>query len=222
MNEHRFLECIVNSIENSRNTNDVYSVVLFGSYVRGDYVKELSDLDILTVIKDRDIVPSLKEIIEKCKEKSNFRNIDWAWCTFDEIKEPMHGYPFKFLTIYLDDFRENHRVIYGKEIVDDLPSKIEGDLVSQRIERLKNLAKNSKGKMLSIVAGEVVRLLAIISGAKGIGKKDVMDSLKNIDDENIRNLAYFVWNSYLHGNILEDKKAKRIIDELMRYIENFL
>ena len=218
MNESKFIGCIVKSIEN---TKDVYSVVLFGSYVRGDYVEGLSDLDILTVIRDINIVSSLKEIIEKCKEKSNFKNIDWAWCTVDEIRNPMEGYPFKFLTIYLDDFRKNHRVIYGKEIIHEIPSKIEGDLISQRINRLKALAKNSKGKMLSIVAGEVVRLLAIISGANGISKKDTMDALKNVEDEHIRHLAYFVWNSYLQGDVLEDKKASKIIDELIRYIENF-
>ncbi|WP_324735837.1 nucleotidyltransferase domain-containing protein [Thermococcus sp. SY098] len=211
-----FLECIKKRIiQDDELKNGLYSLIIYGSFVRGDFLENVSDLDFFAVIiKDESIIPKLKQVLEDCIKEVNAVEVDLAWEYLENIGDPLRkGVPFKFLTIYQEDFLENHIVVYGKDIADVLPKYKFEDLLDWRIERILKLIKRSKGntKLMHILAGETARLLALINGAKSLRKNDIMNILEKIQDEE----AIEIYRAYLDG-----RKLKFDENFLVRFIES--
>lgn len=193
------INCIRNKIKSrSELLDELYSLILYGSAVRGDFVKEVSDLDFFAVVKSTDeVLPSLKEILEECTKNTGAVEVDLAWEFLENLKDPLNkGVPFKFLTIYQEDFLKNHLVIYGDDITQILPRYRFEELVEWRVKRLLKLSElNARNlKMLHITAGEVTRLLALLNGAKSLKKEDILWALHKLKDED----ALSVYTSYLN------------------------
>jgi len=170
------IKCIKNKIEkNEKLKDELYSLILYGSAVRGDFIKGVSDLDFFAVVKTKDkILPSLREILEKCTKDIDAVEVDVAWEFLKNLDDLFNkGVPFKFLTVYQEDFLKNHVVIYGEDIAKILPKYKFEDLIEWRVKRLLMLSDANRGKlkMLHITAGEVARLLALLNGAKSLKKK---------------------------------------------------
>lgn len=201
-----FIECIQDGIERIEELSEVlYSLILFGSYVRGDFIDGVSDLDFFAVLKGESyetIIPGLRAVVEECAEHIRCREVDLAWERLENLDDPLNkGFPFKFLTFYQEDFIENHVVVYGKDIVGLLPVYDREGLLRWRAERLlTNLERDrDKPEMLRLGAGEVIRLIAIWGGAKSIDKADVMSTLEALGDDE----ALEIFTAYLNGTELE-------------------
>ncbi len=196
----KFLECIKKQIIQD---NRLYSLILYGSFVRGDFIENVSDLDFFAVIiKDESVIPKLRQVLEDCTKEINAVEVDLAWEYLENLSDPLRkGVPFKFLTIYQKDFLENHIVVYGKDISNILPKYKFEDLLGWRIERILKLIKRSKGnpKLMHILAGETARLLALINGAKSLRKCDIINALEKIQDEK----ALEIYKAYLDGRKLK-------------------
>ncbi|MFH0849545.1 MAG: nucleotidyltransferase domain-containing protein [Candidatus Bathyarchaeota archaeon] len=192
-----FKECIRRRISADPELSKIHSLVLFGSYVRGDFVPGLSDLDILMIVRDEPPdMNRLHEIIGGCVEGVEHKLLDLPWERLENLRDPMNmGYSFKFMTIYLRDFLENHEVVYGEEIAHILPRYDTDALIRWRTKRLSKLDELIKNRpeMAPIVAGEVCRLMAMISGAEGISKQVVLNALKAVGDEQ----ATDIYESYV-------------------------
>ena len=219
MREDAFLECLVERVRGDTVLKEaVFSLILFGSYVRGDYMPGVSDLDICAVLRGESAADALRRAVDECVRSTGYDGaVDLAWCTVEEMRNPLAGgYPFKFLTVYLEDFRKHHRVIYGEEIAGLLPEKPPGDTLRWRAKRLRELAEERKGdeRMLSIVAGEAVRLLALLHGATGISKGEVEKALDAVSEESLRALARSVWSAYLSGRTVSPEVALRTVGEI--------
>lgn len=201
-----FIECIQYGIERIDELSEgLHSLILFGSYVRGDFIDGVSDLDFFAVLK-RDsqdtIIPRLRAIIEECTEHIKCQLVDIPWEHLENLDDPLNkGYPFKFLTFYQEDFIENHVVVYGKDIVSLLPRYDWKDLLRWRADRLlTNVERDrDKPKMLRLGAGEVIRLIALMGGAKSINKVDVSSTLEALGDDE----ALEIFTAYLDGRELE-------------------
>lgn len=192
-----FKECIRRRITVDPELSKIHSLLLFGSYVRGDFVPGLSDLDILMIVGDEaPDMDHLREIIGSCVEGVGHKLLDLPWERLENLRDPMNmGYGFKFLTIYLRDFLENHEVVYGDEIAHILPRYDTDTLIKWRTKRLSISGELIKDRpeMAPVVAGEVCRLMAMISGAEGISKQVVLDALKAVGDEQ----ATDIYESYV-------------------------
>ena len=204
-----FIECIRDGIErNDELSEGLYSLILFGSHVRGDFIDDVSDLDFFAVLKGEShdsIIPRLKAIIEEYTEQIRYRQVDLAWEHLDNLDDPMNkGYPFKFLTFYQEDFIENHVVVYGKDIVSLLPRYDWEGLLRWRAERLLTNIKRDRDKpeMLRLGAGEVIKLIALMGGAKSIDKADITSTLEVLGDDE----ALEIFSAYLNGRELEHTK----------------
>ncbi|MFH2110245.1 MAG: nucleotidyltransferase domain-containing protein [Candidatus Bathyarchaeota archaeon] len=219
-----FKECIRRRITVDPELSKIHSLVLFGSYIRGDFVPGLSDLDILVIVGDEapDMV-RLHEIIGGCVEGVGHKLLDLPWERLENLRDPLNmGYGFKFLTIYLHDFLENHEVVYGEEVAHLLPRYDMDALIRWRTERLSKLDELIKDRpdMAPVVAGEVCRLMALISGAEGISKQAVLDALKAVDDKQ----ATDIYESYVK-NRKPDKGHEyyvEFIESRIRKIESNL
>jgi predicted nucleotidyltransferase len=200
-----FTECICDRIKKEEGlASEIHSLILFGSYVRGDFVEGVSDLDFFAVLTGdpEEILPKLTPIVEECTSGIDKVLLDLPWSHLSEIYDPLNkGFPFKFLTIYQDDFLENHVIVHGKGIEDILPRYDRKELFSWRAERLLNSLERFKDKtdMLRISAGEVIRLMTLMNGAKSISKDDIHATLGRIGDEE----ALDIFEAYLDGRNLE-------------------
>jgi len=141
-----FLECIKKRIsQDTRLKNELYSLILYGSFVRGDFPENVSDLGFFAVIvKDESVIPKLKQILEDCTKEINAVEVDLAWKHLENISDPLRkGVPFKFLTIYQEDFLENHIIVYGKDIANILPKYKFEDLLDWKIEQILKLIEDA-------------------------------------------------------------------------------
>jgi predicted nucleotidyltransferase len=206
MSQLGFIDCIREGIERDDVTREeLHSLILFGSWVRGDFVDGVSDLDFFTVLKEGSheaIILRLKTIIEACSEHVRRTELDLPWEYLENLDDPLNkGYPFNFLTFYPDDFLENHVVVYGEGIEHILPRYDWRTLIEWRAERLlKNLERDRRDpKMLRIGAGQVIKLLALINGARSIRKDEVLKTIEALDDPE----ALEIFRAYLEGRELD-------------------
>ena len=199
------LECIRLKIrEDEGLRRDLHSLILFGSYVRGDFVDGVSDIDFLAVFRavSEDQLKRLREILEDCTSGIPRKLVDAPWELLENLDDPLRkGFPYKFLTFYQRDFIENHLVVYGEEISDLLPRYDRDELLKWRAERLLDSVRRFEGdpEMLKLSAGEVARFLAIANGAEGIAKGEVLSALEVLGDKD----ALEIYRAYVEGRELE-------------------
>jgi predicted nucleotidyltransferase len=189
----------------------LYSLILFGSLVRGDFREGVSDIDFFAVVIDDSIIPTLKSILNECCKDLKIVEIDLAWEYFENISDPLKkGYPFKFLTIYLEDFILNHIVVYGKDIVDLIPRYELRVLVPWRCRiMLWHLDRNRDNpKMLHILAGETARFMGWLH-VKSLHKNDILRALSDLGDKD----ALSIYVSYL-----DSRETKHPKDYLVSFI----
>ncbi len=185
----------------------LHSLILYGSFVRGDYLQGTSDVDFFAVLEDgvepEEVLSTLQPVLEECSKPLNPVEVDIAWEWLSNLRDPLNlGYPYKFLTVYQADFRENHTVIVGEDMVGLLPEYEIWEILPKRLEKLlKNLDHDlttGNMKMLHILAGETARLMAFLNGSS-LRKGDVLEKLKELGDEE----AVRVYRSYLDGRKTE-------------------
>lgn len=61
-------------------------------------------------------------MLRECARSVDCREIDLAWEYRTNLGDPYEGVPFKFLTVYREDFRRHHTLVYGNDVLDELPS----------------------------------------------------------------------------------------------------
>jgi len=203
-------------------TQNVISLILFGSYIRGDYIPGLSDLDFLVIIKDFDeeIYLKVKNILMEETRDLNPKLIDLPYELLENLSDPINkGYQFKFLTFYQKDFLKNHKVIYGREIKHLIPRYKQKNLIKWRAEKMLSNAKrfaSENPELLKIQAGEVAKFIAVINGENKISKQNILTSLKKLGDEK----AYKIYYKYVN-NINEMKSNEYYIDFIESRLKNY-
>ena len=179
----------------------LYSLILYGSLARRDYLPGTSDVDFFAVLEDgiepEKALSRIRPVLEECTRSIQPVEVDIAWEWFSNLRDPLNlGYPYKFLTVYQADFRENHLVVLGEDVVRLLPKYRVEDILPGRLEGiLKNLERFSgNSKMLHILAGETARLMAFLNGSS-LRKGDVIRKLEELGDED----AVKIYRAYLDG-----------------------
>ena len=195
-------ECVRRRVAADPELSGIHSLVLFGSYVRGDFVPGLSDLDFFVVVRDEPPdMDRLKEIIEGCAEGIDYKLVDLPWEQLEDLRDPMRlGGGFKFLTIYQRDFIEHHEVVYGEEVAHLIPLYPMDELVRWRTEWLAGSGKliEENPDLAPVVAGEVSRLIAVINDAKDISKQTILETLEKAGDEQ----ALEIYKAYVENRQL--------------------
>ncbi len=195
---NRLSNRIIDSIKrNNYLKRSLYSLILYGSIVRCDYIPRISDIDFFAVITNEKIIPNLKDILEDSCRDMDAYEVDLAWERLENIEDPLvKGYPYKFLTIYQKDFIENHLVIYGREIVHLIPRYNWRNLIKWRCRFLiKHAEKNMENrKMMHIIAGETIRLQTWIKTER-LDKHTVLRTLEEAGDHE----GLSIYKAYLNN-----------------------
>ncbi|WP_232462006.1 nucleotidyltransferase domain-containing protein [Thermococcus siculi] len=196
------IECIR---QNLGRVSGLYSLILYGSLVRGDFIPGTSDVDFFAVLEEGanpdDVIPRIRPILEECSRHLEPVEVDIAWEWLPNLRDPIRlGYPYKFLTVYQRDFRDNHVVVLGEDVIDLLPEYSLEEILPSRLEKLERdlgqLRENRK--MMHILAGETARLMAFLYGSS-LRKSDVLRTLEGLGDEE----AVRIYRSYLEGRRMD-------------------
>jgi len=197
MRAERFADCL----KKLGRGPGLHSLILYGSLLRGDFVPGTSDVDFFAVLEDGTdpeiIIEKIKPVLEECSAFLNPVEVDVAWEWLSNLRDPLNlGYPYKFLTVYQRDFRENHAVLLGEDVVGIIPEYSLDEVLPKRLEDiLSNLERFSGNpKMLHILTGETARLMAFLSGSS-LRKDDVLRTLQQLGDDE----AVMIYTAYLKG-----------------------
>jgi len=179
--------------------NNLMSLIVFGSFVRGDFIENQSDLDIYAVYKkmSKETISQLAGLIEEYI-KIKYRVLDFSCSNLEEISDPLtKGYPFKHLIADQEDFRQHHLVLYGDEITDQMPVYTWNETKYWRAKRLIGNIERFKDRpdLLRISAGQTILFMTREAGATGIGKAETLRAIKQIGDEQ----AIEIFTAYIEG-----------------------
>lgn len=209
-NKSEIYQCIKSKIQtNEALSEKIYSLIAYGSFERDDFIEGLSDLDFFAVVhEDEMVIDKLKRILKKCSRDIDNRMIDLTWEYYENLDDPMNKCvrPWKFLTFYQNDFLENHAVIYGKGIENEIPRYDTKDLIGWRAEKLLQGSKEHKDdvKMLRIISGEVCRLIAKRNGTDSLKKSHIIKNLTGFDKK-----ARKIYEAYLNEE--QDRFEKKYL-----------
>ena len=178
----------------------LYSLVLFGYVVRGDYAPGLSDIDFLAVLRRpaEEQVRELGAILEEATRSLRPKRVDLPWALVDDLRDPVNmPRPFKFLTFYQWDFLD-HVVVYGEQVAPLLPPLDASCLARWRAEAMLGNLDRFRGdpEMMKLQAGEAARFLAVLSGARDISKGEVLRTLGELGDAE----ALAIYGDYVRGS----------------------
>lgn len=218
-----FFGCVRNRIENNEGLkNRIYSLILFGSYVRGDFIDNVSDLDFFIVFNDggEEHIPQLMKILEACTPEIKYKLIDLPSANINDLKNPLEReFPLKFLTFYRDDFLKNHRVVYGRDISDVLPSYDKETLIYSRAKQLSQAPERFKDniELLLLSAGETAKFEAVVSSTRSISKKDITEALEKVGDKE----ALEIYSAYIEGKKI-NLSYEYLSEFIITRVTNFL
>jgi predicted nucleotidyltransferase len=197
----RLVEAVREAIEGDGPLREaLFSLVLFGSLVRGDYVPGLSDVDFLAVLR-RPAEEQMKKLMAILLEATRGmcpKLVDLPWALVDDLRDPLHrGHPFKFLTFYQRDFLEHHVVVYGEEVAPLMPRLDHRGLAGWRAEAMLANLERFRGdpEMMRLQAGEAARFLAVMGGARDISKAEILRALGELGDAE----ALAIYGDYVSG-----------------------
>lgn len=208
----RMDECILGRLRSAdRLRAELHALVRYGSFERGDFVPGLSDLDYFAVVEtDESVVDPLEAILATCAAPLDHRGIDVAWEYRENVGDPDAGVRFKFLTVYQADFRRHHTLVYGADVVAELPSLDRRATLSARLDRLERLAADHDDPAaLRMLAGETARLRALLDGAESLRKETVLSTLAAND----RTEAHRIYRAYV-----EDAADERSAEDLATFV----
>ncbi|MFH1243974.1 MAG: nucleotidyltransferase domain-containing protein [bacterium] len=199
-----------NKLRNTRPFDNVVSIMVDGSLVRGDFLDEASDIDLtITTSKQADEIAGIVELINICQNKllkrvwpSKPLKYDIQWQNIYTVRETGKrginewsisniptGYPR--LWLYAFDGVKFHKVIYGDDVTKLYTHIPPRDFVSLRLERLKRSVteigssesdyEKNYGAITQVKnAWETVRVYCLATGLESINKTDVYGHIKKV------------------------------------------
>jgi predicted nucleotidyltransferase len=184
------------------------SVILYGSAASGDYVAGKSDINFMIVVSDSgiDLLEETFDLIAKWKKRNVATPL---FLTEAYVKTSLDVFPIEYL-----NFQNNHKVVYGKDILCDL--SFERDFLRLQCERevkgklllLREsfLESQGKGKNLQLLIAESLgALTAIFNGLLHLKGKALPHHQRDV----IRDFCQvFDMDSTLFERLLEVKEKK--------------
>jgi hypothetical protein len=167
-------------------------IYILGSYCRGDWLNNCSDLDIHMIYSDnnntrQNDINRIYEIIEKTKGTRTIYShcpggIDYGFNeyfnipkTLDDASKPN---PYPYFSTLMFDLKKNHKTIYGVELNDLLPEtpdfkKTAKDWLLVLIDRAKKIERNDI--RIQFIMYKIILALQLIFGKPSINKYEILE-----------------------------------------------
>jgi predicted nucleotidyltransferase len=112
--------------------DELIAIILYGGLAKKDYAPTTSNVNVLVVLKHVS-VKALDRIVSPMKKATRAIRLAPMVLSEDDLRSSTDVFPIKFL-----DMQEHHRVLWGKDVLSDLP--IAKDHLRLRCEQeIKNL-----------------------------------------------------------------------------------
>jgi predicted nucleotidyltransferase len=174
---------------------NLVSVILYGSAVRGEYVRARSDLNLMLVFKKLDLehITKVRKLMRRKVRKTLPQLVFW---TEKELANAWDVFPLEF-----EDIMENHRCLVGKDPftkrkVDkkhmryQLEFELRSKLLNVRDSWLSLRRDKYALKMFLIKAGNsfdyLIRKAEAVFGKKLAVSSDVFEKIKRVKNKEIR------------------------------------
>lgn len=175
--------------------NNLASVILYGSAVRGEHVAARSDVNLMLVFKKLDLqqITTVRKLTSRKVRKQLPQLVFW---TEEELDNAWDVFPLEF-----EDIKENHQRLvgkdpFGKRKVDKkrLRYQIEFELRSKLLTMRDTWLRSNRDKydleMFLIKAGNsfdyLIRKAAMVLGKRIALSRDILDKIKKVKKKEIR------------------------------------
>ncbi len=238
-------------LKNTRQFDNVVSIMVDGSLIRGDFLDEASDIDLtITTSKPTSEIAKIAEIIDTYQNKLPKRvwphkplKYDIQWQDIETVRETGErdinewsinniptGYPR--LWLYAFDGIKFHKVIYGDDVTKLYTSIFPRDFVPLRLERLKGSVteigsleseyEKNYGAITQVKnAWEILRAYCLATGLESINKTDVYDHIKKVVTDKDLLKTIETLWNFYHG-MYEVKNAKEFRGNLYSFSLNLM
>lgn len=203
--------------------NNLVSVIIFGSAVRGDFVKGKSDINILIVRNKRhsNEILKLHKIYKKLRRKINLAVP--LLLTVNEIRRSTDVFPMEYR-----DIKDFHLVIKGKDIfknlkIEDrflrleLESQIKGKLILLRESFIQSL--NNKKVLRNILLNSIPAITVILRNVFILNRKSVPQEIESLITS-IEKLTKIKFNAF--RKIIELKKDINRRVDIVQIYSNYI
>ena len=175
--------------------NNLASVILYGSAVRGEHVAARSDVNLMLVFKKLDLqqITTVRKLTSRKVRKQLPQLVFW---TEEELRHAWDVFPLEF-----EDIKENHQCLvgkdpFGKQKVDKkrIRYQIEFELRSKLLAMRDTWLRSSREKydleMFLIKAGNsfdyLIRKAALVLGKKISLPRDIVEKIKKLKKKELR------------------------------------
>jgi predicted nucleotidyltransferase len=175
--------------------NNLVSVILYGSAVRGDHVAARSDVNLMLVFKKLDLkqITKVGELMGRKVKRQLPQLVFW---TEEELKHAWDVFPLEF-----EDIRENHQCLVGKDPFDKRKVdkkrtryQIEFELRSKLLNMRDTWLRSNRDKyaleIFIVKAGNsfdyLIREAARVLGKKLAMPRDIFEKIKKVKKKEIR------------------------------------
>lgn len=222
---------------NSEFREKIYSIVLYNSLVRGGFHPDVSDIDIMVIMKMPKMMfpeEDAKQILNVFDEESEgFRKktprgrhhgaavIDSM--AFGEPEIPLRGRsPIKTKTlmsppeikplgIYAFDFVKFNVVLFGENFIPYMDVKPPRAFIPERARRMRNRLEKADPEMLPLIAGEALRMAELWFGLPDLDKRRMLNNfMKYVPEFPLKGFGRILWRQYLDANCFTNKSDNEI------------
>jgi predicted nucleotidyltransferase len=191
--------------------DELTAVILYGSAASSEFVEGRSNLNLLAVLKSTDLVP-LKKSADLLRK---FKKLNVLFLSDDYIAGSTDVFPIEFL-----DMRENHYLIFGKDILSDIQidtrnlrfqceQEIKAKLLKLKQAYLKHIGNNAA--LGSILISSITPILHILRNVLRLRGKEPpylkQDVLRELAEEFKIDLT--VWSKILSARNKQTKLTGR-------------
>ncbi len=187
---------------------DLVSIILYGSAASGDYIAGRSDINFMVVLSERgiDLIDRAFDLVAKWKKRNVATPL---FLTEAYVKTSLDVFPIEYL-----NFQHNYTLVYGKDILKDLPfdreflrlqceREVKGKLLLLREAFLET---QGKGKNLQqVTAGSLGALVAIFGALLYLKGKEVPHHRREVIQQVCQT---FDMDSGLFEKLLDIKEKK--------------
>jgi len=174
---------------------NLVSVILYGSAVRGEYVRARSDLNLMLVFKKLDLehITKVRKLMRRKVRKTLPQIVFW---TEEELQNACDVFPLEFA-----DIKEHHQRLVGKDLIGkrkidkkhmryQLEFELRSKLLNVRDSWLSLRRDKYALKMFLIKAGNsfdyLIRKAEAVFGKKMTIPSDVFEKIKRVKNKEIR------------------------------------
>ncbi len=174
---------IVNEIKTVFKDN-LISLLLYGSYVRGGYIYKKSDINLLIVRgkRNNEELINLNNVFKKYNKKLNLALP--LVLTLDEIKTSTDVYPMEYI-----DIKDFHTVLFGEDVFKDIEIELKNlrlELENQVKSKLIHLREsfvnfyNRKNVLKIILLNTLSSIIVILKNILRLNNKETTNDIKQL------------------------------------------